>query len=88
MGTKTIGLRDDTYKQLKARKQKEESFSDLIERLLDKTADWKEGFGTLDSKEMEKLEKLTEKSRTQTSIGLSKRQQNAIKELTKDEETS
>lgn len=35
MGSKNISIRLDLYKKLKKLKEKDESFSDLIERLLD-----------------------------------------------------
>jgi predicted CopG family antitoxin len=61
MGTKTIELRDNAYERLKARKRKGESFSDLVDRLLDEgQADWREGFGTLGHEEAEELEQAVE----------------------------
>jgi len=82
MGTKTIGLRDDVYERLKARKQDNESFTDLVNRLLDeKQTDWREGFGTLDAAEAEELERAVETAREQTSAGLAERQREAIEEL-------
>ncbi|VVB69369.1 Putative antitoxin [uncultured archaeon] len=36
MASKTISIRDDVYKLLKGAKREEESFSDVIERLLKK----------------------------------------------------
>jgi predicted CopG family antitoxin len=36
MGTKTISIRDDVYRLLKESKRENESFSDVIERLLKK----------------------------------------------------
>ena len=48
MGTKTIGLREEVYERLKARKREDESFSDLVDRLVEeRRTDWREGFGTL-----------------------------------------
>jgi len=35
MGTKTIGVKEDVYDRLKARKRDGESFTDLVDRLLD-----------------------------------------------------
>ena len=86
MGTKTIGLRDDVYERLKARKREDESFTDLVNRLLDEEqTDWREQFGTLDA-EAEELEQATETARKQTSAGLTKRQQEAIEELSDTED--
>lgn len=82
MGTKTIGLRDDAYERLKARKRDDESFTDLVERLLDETTpDWREGFGTLPSDELSDLERAVEESRNGLSEDLAKRQQDALEEL-------
>jgi len=82
MGTKTIGLRDDVYERLKARKRDDESFTDLMDRLLDETtADWREGFGTLPEQEADVLERFVEESRDRTGEGLSTRQQEALDEL-------
>jgi predicted CopG family antitoxin len=87
MGTKTIGLRDDVYERLKARKREDESFTDLVNRLLDEQqTDWREGFGTLDAEEAEELEQAVETARKQTSAGLAERQQEAIEELSDTED--
>jgi predicted CopG family antitoxin len=47
MGTKTIRVRDDVYEQLTACKRPEESFSDLLDRLTDRDAQFEAGFGAL-----------------------------------------
>jgi len=82
MGTKTIGVKDDIYERLKARKRDDESFTDLLNRLLEETtAEWQEGFGTLDADEAAALEEVVEQSREQTSAGLATRQREAFEEL-------
>ncbi|MDQ2052715.1 antitoxin VapB family protein [Natronolimnohabitans sp. A-GB9] len=92
MGTKTIGIRDDVYERLKARKREDESFTDLMNRLLDDTTvDWREGFGTLSEGEADELEQIVADSRDQTSDGLSSRQQEALDEfadIEADDETA
>lgn len=91
MGTKTIGLRDDVYERLKARKREDESFTDLMDRLLDETTtDWREGFGTLSEQEADELEEFVEASRAHTGEGLSARQREALGELAQetDDETA
>jgi predicted CopG family antitoxin len=91
MGTKTIGLRDDVYERLKARKREDESFTELMDRLLEETTtDWREGFGTLSKRDADKLEQIVEGSRTQTAEGLAARQQEAFRELAQevDDETA
>lgn len=82
MGTKTIGLREDVYERLKARKRDDESFTDLVDRLLEEsTADWREGFGTLSENEAVDLERVVEESRAGLSEGLATRQREALTEL-------
>ena len=82
MGTKTIGLRDDVYERLKARKRENESFTDLMDRLMDETTpDWREGFGTLSEAEGEDLEEAVRESREATNKGLKERQREALEEL-------
>ena len=87
MGTKTIGIRDEVYERLKARKREDESFTDLMNRILDETTvDWREGFGTLSKGEADELEHIVEDSRDQTSEGLSARQQEILGELADTDE--
>lgn len=82
MGTKTIGLRDDVYERLKARKREDESFTDLMDRLLDEaTVDWREGFGTLSAEEADELEEVVADSRDQLAAGLATRQRETLSEL-------
>ncbi len=82
MGAKTIGIQDDVYERLKARKREDESFTDLMTRLLDEsTVDWRDGFGTLDTAEADKLERVAETSRRQMSDGLATRQWEALENL-------
>lgn len=58
MASKTISIRDDVYKLLKGVKREEESFSDVIERLLKKDKiDMSDYFGALkDNPLLDKLE--------------------------------
>ncbi len=58
MAPKTISIRDDVYKLLKGAKREEESFSDVIERLLKKDKiDLSDYFGDLkDNPLLDKLE--------------------------------
>ena len=82
MGTKTIGVRDDVYERLNARKRENESFTDLMNRLLDEAqSDWREGFGTLDAERAEELEQVVKASRERTSAGLAERQRRALRQL-------
>lgn len=82
MGTKTIGIREDVYKRLKAQKREGESFTDVVDRLLDGTkADWRDGFGTLETNEADELERAVKRARKQASAGLATRQQEALEEM-------
>lgn len=82
MGTKTIGLRDDAYERLKARKREGESFTELVNRLLDESKpDWRDGFGSLSNEEGDELERIVEESREATSMGFAERQLEALEEL-------
>lgn len=75
MGTKTIGLREDVYERLKARKRENESFTDLVARLIDETTvDWEETFGNLPEEEAAELERAARRSREATGRGLADRQ--------------
>lgn len=47
MGTKTIRVREDVYETLEAQKRPDESFSDLLERLTDRSDQFERGFGAL-----------------------------------------
>lgn len=88
MGTKTIGLREDVYERLKSRKREGESFTDVVDRLIDESsADWEDTFGTLSSEEAEELERAVARSREKTGEGLADRQREAIDELAGSGET-
>jgi len=79
MGTKTIGLREDVYERLKARKREGESFTDLVDRLIEETTvDWRETFGSLPSEEAAELERVAAESRRATGRGLADRQERAM----------
>ena len=55
MGTKTIRVSDDVYERLAARKREGESFTDLLDRIVDRDRDIEAGFGawTATAQEME-----------------------------------
>lgn len=79
MGTKTIGLREDVYERLKARKREDESFTDLVDRLIDETTvDWRETFGRLPEEDTAELERVATQSRRATSEGLGDRRGRAV----------
>jgi len=89
MGTKTIGIREETYERLKARKRDDESFTDLVERLLgDSTVDWRDGFDTLGTEEMENLERAASRSREAGGAGLASRQRKTLESLAASDDSS
>lgn len=80
MGTKTIGIREDVYERLRARKREDESFTDLVDRLIDESStDWRETFGRLPAEEAAELESVARASRERT--GYADRQREAIDEF-------
>jgi predicted CopG family antitoxin len=82
MATKTIGIREDVYERLRARKREDESFTDLIDRLVDETsADWREGFGSLTTDDASELREIVERARASESRRLSVRQHRANERL-------
>ena len=82
MAKKTIGIREEVYERLKAQKRDDESFTDTVERLLEESAtDWRSGFGSLGTAEAEELERIAERSRQQSTEGLTDRQRDAIEKL-------
>lgn len=88
MGTKTIGVREEVYERLSARKRDNESFTDLLDRLMDEsTPDWREGFGTLPSDEADDLERIAAESRSSMGEGLSTRQDSALGLMDVDEDS-
>ena len=54
MGTKTISIREDLYKNLKSMKREDESFCDVVERLITKKreANLVDFFGVLKDNEV------------------------------------
>jgi predicted CopG family antitoxin len=79
MGTKTIGLREDVYERLAARKREDESFTELVDRLIDEsTVDWRETFGSLPAEDAEELADVAERSRERTGGGRADRQRASI----------
>ena len=88
MGTKTIGIREEVYERLKACKRDDESFTDVVDRLIEESAtDWREGFGTLSADAADNLERAVERSRDGTGAGLADRQARATAALTEVEDS-
>ena len=86
MGTRTIGITDEVYDRLSAQKREGESFTELIDRLLEeRTTDWREGFDTLEA-DADELEQLIETTRTRAESGLATRQRDALETLSETED--
>ncbi|ELZ54417.1 MULTISPECIES: antitoxin VapB family protein [Halorubrum] len=82
MATKTIGVREEVYERLRARKRDDESFTDLIDRLIDESeGDWREGFGSLSSEEAESLREAAAASRGRLNESAVDRQTAAVDRL-------
>ncbi|PSP50715.1 hypothetical protein BRC67_09040 [Halobacteriales archaeon QH_3_68_24] len=62
MGSKNISVRDDVYRALKAAKGEDESFSDVIERLLRSREGEHSLYGLVGMLEDEELDEVREKS--------------------------
>jgi predicted CopG family antitoxin len=59
METKTIENTEDVYDRLGARKRREESFTELVGRLIDETTpEWRDGFGTLPEEDANELKQI------------------------------
>ena len=85
--TKTIGVREEVYERLKARKRDGESFTELLDRLIDDTTpDWREGFGTLPEAETAELETAAAAAREQTSESFADRHETAVQTIQEDRE--
>lgn len=82
MATKTIGITEEVYERLKARKREDESFTDLVDRLMDEARpDWRAGFGMLSEDEATELRKAVDESRTGLGEGLATRQDRSMEEM-------
>jgi predicted CopG family antitoxin len=53
MGTKTIRVSEDVYEQLAACKRPDESFTELLDRLVDRDSQFERGFGALSEVDIE-----------------------------------
>lgn len=88
MGTKTIGLDDEAYAQLKAEKREGESFSDTVRRLTSEVAaDWRHSLGKYRDQATE-FEAAVSRSRETTSQGLAQRQREVNERLRGEDGTT
>ena len=65
MATKTITITERAYEKLKLRKKENESFSDVINRVMPYT-DWKDFIGVLSTKSANRLRKSIRESRKES----------------------
>lgn len=71
MGSKNVSLREDVYRRLKEEKDDDESFSDVVERLLDRgDHPLYKLVGTLDEEEVERVRKRAEEFRRSVDAGM------------------
>lgn len=85
MGTKTIGITDEVYARLKARKREGESFTELVDRLMEEARpDWRAGFGSLAEDEASELGRLVEEERAGLDRGLAGRQERTLDAMADD----
>lgn len=81
MGTKTVGLRNEVYERLAAEKREGESFSDVVDRILDgEQSDWRRSFGRM-REDAEEFERVVREQREGMSGGLSNRQDEVIERM-------
>lgn len=79
METETIDIRADVYERLRARKREDESFTDLVDRLIDESsADWEETFDRLPDDEATELDSVARASRERAGREYADRQREAI----------
>ena len=71
MATKTITITEEAYGKLKMRKKENESFTDVINRVMPYT-DWADFVGILSKKSANKLEKSIKESRKETEEKLAR----------------
>lgn len=82
MGTKTIGITEEVYERLKARKREGESFTELVDRLMEQARpDWRDGFGSLSDEEAAELDEVVYESRAGLGEGLAGRQDRSLGEI-------
>ncbi len=71
MATKNLAIREEVYKKLSEAKREGESFSDVIEKLLEKRGDLLSLWGALsDSKHMAEIEQSIRDTRKRTVVRL------------------
>lgn len=63
MGTKTIRVDEEVYRRLERQKRDDESFSDVIDRLTDRDAEFEAGFGVFEDVEFQgHIEEMNERA--------------------------
>jgi predicted CopG family antitoxin len=86
MGTKTVGLREEVYERLTTEKREGESFSDVVDRILeDSQSDWRYSFGRM-SENAEAFENAVRSQREDMNEGLSNRQDEVIEQMMSTQE--
>ena len=83
MGTKTITIMDDAYELLKQEKAGNESFSDVIRKVVPKKKSIWDFVGILTEEEGEKLQEFVRNQRA-TQVGLSDRMKKLMEQMKDD----
>jgi predicted CopG family antitoxin len=74
MASKNIGIKEDVYERLKARKRGDESFSETLDRLLHELdSDWRTNAGFLTDEEAADVEAAVERGLTELDEALDER---------------
>lgn len=69
MSSKNVSIREDTYERLRSRKRDDESFTDVIERLLDRQRDFEAGFGSWEGTDAGRVARETRAEMNETIAG-------------------
>lgn len=81
MGTKTVGLREEVYERLATEKREGESFSDVVDRVLNNSqSDWRYSFGRMND-DSETFEEVVRSQREGMDAGLTSRQDEIIERM-------
>lgn len=68
MGSKNVSLKQSVYEQLRAHKRPGESFSDVVERLLEgERGDWRQSVGILSDEETSELREFVRRRREKST---------------------
>lgn len=87
MVTKTISLKEEAYKRLKAHKREDESFSDVVNRLTGGDRDVWKGYGMYQGETGEQLRETVTEVREEMDHEMNERNERIADELSGAEES-